>query len=43
LAVDLRGQTSGLFYLRLAEGTFNFYNNLIKIPGLSEAPYIIAY
>lgn len=40
LAVDLRGQTSGLFYLRLAEGTFNFYNNLIKIPGLSEAPIL---
>ena len=40
LAVDLRGVSSGLFYLRIAEGQFNFYQNLVQIPGLCQAPIL---
>lgn len=34
------GNTAGLFYLSATEGNFNFYNNLVKIPSLSQTPFL---
>jgi hypothetical protein len=40
LAVKKNGNTSGLFYLSVTEGNFNIYNNLIKVPQISEVPFL---
>jgi hypothetical protein len=40
LGVTKRGETGNLFYLSATEGEFNLYNNLIKIPGVSQIPFI---
>lgn len=34
------GRTQDLFYLSATEGFFNFYNNLVKVPGLSPAQFL---
>jgi hypothetical protein len=34
------GNTADLFYLSSTEGSFNFYNNLVKVPGLSNTPFV---
>lgn len=31
---------SGLFYLSATDGDFNFYNNLLKVPSVSEIPIL---
>jgi Family of unknown function (DUF5686)/CarboxypepD_reg-like domain len=38
--VKLRGNTLSLFYLSTTEGNFNFYNNLIKVRGISEITFL---
>jgi hypothetical protein len=38
--VKKRGNDDGLFYLSTTEGDFSLYNNLIRIPGLSETPML---
>ena len=40
LGVTRRGNTDGLFYLSTTQGDFNFYNNLIKTPAISETPFL---
>jgi hypothetical protein len=40
LAVKKNGNTNGLFYLSATEGNFNIYNNLIKVPRISEVPFL---
>jgi hypothetical protein len=37
-AVSKRGDPSGLFYLSTTEAEFNFYQNLLYIPALSDQP-----
>jgi hypothetical protein len=34
------GSNEDLFYLSATEGFFNFYNNLLKVPGLSTAQFL---
>ena len=38
--VKKRGNPQSLFYLSATEGDFNLYNNLIKVPAVSEIPFI---
>ncbi len=33
-------KAEGLFYLSTTEGDFNFYNNLVKVPAVSEVPIL---
>ncbi|MEO6905424.1 MAG: DUF5686 and carboxypeptidase regulatory-like domain-containing protein [Ginsengibacter sp.] len=33
-------KADGLFYLTTTEGDFNFYNNLVKVPAVSEVPIL---
>jgi hypothetical protein len=40
LAVKKTGNTEGLFYLSATEGNFNFYNNLVKVPEISQTPFL---
>ncbi len=40
LGVTKHGNTVGLFYLSTTEGEFNFYNNLVKTPAISETPFL---
>lgn len=40
LGVKQGGKPEGLFYLSTTEGTFNFYNNLVKVPSLSATPFL---
>jgi hypothetical protein len=40
LGVTRRGNTDGLFYLSTTQGDFNFYNNLVKTPAISETPFL---
>jgi hypothetical protein len=40
LAVKKNGKTEGLFYLTTTDGNFNFYNNLIKVPQISQVPFL---
>lgn len=40
LGVTKRGNTEGLFFLSTTQGDFNFYNNLIKTPAISETPFL---
>lgn len=39
-AVSRRGRQAGLFFLSTTDGDFSLYNNLIKIPALSEMPML---
>ena len=38
--VKRSGKPDGLFYLSATQGSFNFYNNLVKVPALSETPFL---
>ena len=40
LGVKRNGSSEDLFYLTATDGSFNFYNNLLKVPGLSTAPFL---
>lgn len=40
LAVKKSGNTEGLFYLSATQGNFNIYNNLIKVPSISQIPFL---
>ena len=39
LAVKTDGNTDDLFYLSATQGSFNFYNNLIKVP-IAQVPFL---
>ena len=38
--VKVRGNSESLFYLSATDGDFNFYRNLIKVPALSDMPFL---
>jgi hypothetical protein len=40
LGVNKKGNTDGLFYLSTTDGDFNFYNNLVKAPVVSQTPFL---
>ena len=40
IGVTKRGNVNNLFYLSATEGDFNLYNNLIKVPSVSQIPLI---
>jgi hypothetical protein len=40
LGVKKSGSSEDLFYLSSTEGFFNFYNNLVKVPGLSTTQFL---
>lgn len=40
LAVKKNGKTEGLFYLTATQGDFNFYKNLVKVPSISQIPFL---
>jgi hypothetical protein len=40
LGVKKAGSSEDLFYLSATEGFFDFYNNLVKVPGLSPALFL---
>lgn len=40
VAVKKNGKTDGLFYLTATQGNFNFYNNLVKVPSISQTPFL---
>jgi hypothetical protein len=40
IGVKKTGKIEDLFYLSATEGFFNFYNNLVKVPGLSTAQFL---
>jgi hypothetical protein len=40
LGVQKRGEADNLFYLTTTTGNFNFYHNLIKVPSISETPFL---
>ncbi|MES1217111.1 MAG: DUF5686 and carboxypeptidase regulatory-like domain-containing protein [Bacteroidota bacterium] len=40
MGVTKRGNADGLFYLSTTEGNFDFYNNLVKVPAVSETPFL---
>jgi hypothetical protein len=39
-AVKKRGEMESMYYLRATDGDFNFYNNLLHIPSISEATFL---
>ena len=38
--VKKRGNTQDLFFLSTTEGDFNFYNNLVNVPSVSQTPFL---
>jgi hypothetical protein len=40
LGVTSHGNAANLFYLSATDGDFSFYNNLIKVPSISETPFL---
>ncbi|MBL7763504.1 MAG: carboxypeptidase-like regulatory domain-containing protein, partial [Chitinophagaceae bacterium] len=40
IGIAKRGNTDGLFYLTTTEGNFDFYNNLVKVPSVSQTPFL---
>lgn len=38
--VKVRGSSASLFYLTATDGDFSFYRNLVKVPALSEMPFL---
>jgi hypothetical protein len=40
MGVKKMGKPENLFYLTATDGNFNFYNNLIKVPSISEVPFL---
>ena len=40
IGITKRGMVESLFFLSTTEGDFNFYNNLVKTPVLSQTPFL---
>ncbi|MGN6604020.1 MAG: DUF5686 and carboxypeptidase regulatory-like domain-containing protein [Ginsengibacter sp.] len=40
IGVTRGNKAAGLFYLRTTDGDFNFYNNLLNVPAVSEVPIL---
>jgi hypothetical protein len=40
LGVRHNGNTRRLFFLSATEGNFNFFNNLVKVPSISQTPFL---
>jgi hypothetical protein len=40
IGIKKNGTTQSLFYLSRTEGSFNFYNNLVQVPALSEQAFL---
>ena len=40
IGITKRGMVESLFFLSATEGDFNFYNNLVKTPVLSQTPFL---
>ena len=40
IGITRRGDVRNLFYTTVTDGDFNLYNNLIKVPSVSEIPFI---
>jgi len=40
LGVKTNGATEGMFYLSATDGNFNIYDNLIKVPKISQIPFL---
>ncbi|MEO8415351.1 MAG: DUF5686 and carboxypeptidase regulatory-like domain-containing protein [Ginsengibacter sp.] len=40
IGVSKGKKTDGLFYVSTTEGDFNFYNNLLKVPAVSDVPIL---
>jgi hypothetical protein len=38
--ITKKGNTENLFYLSTTQGNFNFYNNLVNIPAISQTPFL---
>lgn len=38
--VKKRGDANDLFYLSTTQGDFNFYNNLVSVPGISQTTFL---
>ena len=38
--VNKKGNTESLFYLTTTQGDFNFYNNLVSLPAISQTPFL---
>jgi hypothetical protein len=38
--ITKKGNTESLFYLSTTQGDFNFYNNLVNIPSISQTPFL---
>ena len=38
--ITKKGNTERLFYLSATQGDFNFYNNLVNIPSVSQTPFL---
>ncbi len=38
--VAKKGKAENLFYLSITQGDFNFYNNLINVPSISQTPFL---
>jgi hypothetical protein len=38
--ITKKGNTESLFYLSTTQGNFNFYNNLVNIPAISQTPFL---
>lgn len=40
LGVKKTGHAENLFYLTTTDGNFSFYNNLVKVPAISQTPFL---
>ncbi|HEX6332676.1 MAG TPA: DUF5686 family protein, partial [Flavisolibacter sp.] len=40
LGVKKLGAADNLFFMSATEGDFNFYNNLVKVPSISQTPFL---
>ena len=40
VGIKKHGDAQNLFYLSTTEGNFSFYNNLVKVPAISEIPFL---
>ncbi len=40
LGITKKGNVQNLFFLSTTEGDFNFYNNLVSIPAISQTPFL---
>ena len=38
--ITKKGKAANLFFLSVTEGDFNFYNNLVNVPSISQTPFL---